>query len=457
MHEDTEDFEDYQPESLYFLPLGGGAEFGGHMNLYGWNNRFVLMDCGIAFGNQGHGQVEIRLPDPAYLEKRRNNLLGLVVTHAHEDHIGAVVRLWPRLRCPVYATRFAAAYLRQRLAEYPDAADMPLHIVHRGDQFSLGPFGLHLLPVTHSIPEACMVAITIPAGQVIHTGDWKVDFAPLVGPPLNERLFEETGQRGVLAVIGDSTNATTPGYSGSEEDVRDGLTALFARLRRRILVTCISRNTGRIRAIAEAAEANGRQVALVGRSLWTFAHIAKDLGYFEGLAPFLSPRKANKLPPDEVVVIATGSQGEANAALNRIATGDHREVTLQRGDHVVFSARVIPDCAEAVADLQNRLRQRGAKIITKDSVPEFLYTSGHPSQGDLKQMYAWLKPQTLIPVHGETAHLEAHAALGSAVGIPQVLIPRTGGVVRLFPGPAEVVGHVRTGQLRPHTGATERG
>ncbi len=452
-----QDFDGYQQDSLYFLPLGGGAEFGGHMNLYHWNNQWLLIDCGIAFGNQGRGQVEIRLPDPAYLERRRENLLGLVLTHAHEDHIGAVVRLWPRLRCPVYATRFAAAYLRQRMAEFPEAEDMPLHIVHRGDRFALGPFGIHMVPVTHSIPEACMIELETPAGRVVHTGDWKIDPAPLVGPPLNARLFEEIGGRGVLALVADSTNATTPGSSGSEEDVRDGLASLFARLPRRIIVTCISRNTGRIRAIAEAAEANGRQVALVGRSLWTFAHIARDLGYFEGIAPFLSPRRANKLPPREVVLIATGSQGETNAALSRIANREHREVELQRGDHVVFSARVIPDCAEAIADLQNSLRRGGADVITKDTAPTFIYASGHPSQEDIMQMYAWLKPQTLIPVHGETRHLEAHAALGRDAGIPHTLIPRTGRVVRLAPGPAEVVGHVHTGHLRPSEGATERG
>jgi ribonuclease J len=407
------------------------------------------VDCGIAFDNQGKGDARVLLPDPSYIEKRRAGLQGLVITHAHEDHIGAVVQLWPRLRCPVYATPFAASYLHKRIAEFPDAADMPIRRVHRGDTFSLGSFSVTMVPVTHSIPEACMLEIETPAGRIVHTGDWKIDHAPLLGPPIDPEIFRKIGDKGVLAAVTDSTNSPTPGSSGDEEAVCEGLTRLFARLKNRIIVTCIARNTSRIQSIAEAAYANGRQVGLVGRSLWTFDHIARDLGFFNDFPPFLGPRKANKLPPIETVLIVTGSQGESNAALSRMANDEHRDVSLERGDHVVFSARVIPDCAEAIADMQKRLRMRGAEVITKETVPEFIYASGHPSREDVLEMYQWLRPQLLVPVHGETRHLEANGEIARQAGIGNVIIPNTGGVLRLGPGEPQLAGRVRTGHLVP--------
>ena len=442
-------FTAYERDTLYFVPLGGASEFGGNFNLYHWNGQWLIIDCGIAFENQGAGEVQIRLPDPSYIEQFRDKITGLVITHAHEDHVGAVCALWPRLRCPVYATPFVAAYLARKLEDFPEAEGMSIHRVYPEDRFALGVFNLRMIPTQHSIPEACMVEIETPAGRIIHTGDWKIDYAPLIGNPTNERLFEEIGNSGVLAAITDSTNSTTPGHSGDELDVREGLTELFSRLPHRIIVTCIARNTGRIRAIAEAALANGRKVALAGRSLWTFEHIARDLGYLDHLPAFITPRKANKLPPNEVVTIVTGNQGETNAVLSRMSVGEYRDIQLRRGDHVVFSARIIPDCEEAVLSLQKRLRAAGAEVITPENTPEFIYASGHPSEKDVLQMYQWLKPQILIPVHGETRHLEANAKLAETYGIPSVIAPRTGGVVKITKSGAELVGHVPTGHLVP--------
>lgn len=442
-------FKQFDPQSLYFIPLGGASEFGGVFNAYCFQGKWLLVDCGLFLENEEIGIAQQAYPDPAFIEQYRDDIVGLVITHAHDDHIGAVAALWPRLKCPVYASRIACAYLRNKVKDFPDAEDMILHTVYAEDIFELGPYLLRILPVTHSIPEASMIEIKTALGTVIHTGDWKIDYDPVVGAPINERMFETIGQHGVLAVVGDSTNAPLEDFSGDEADVRDGLIALFARCNRKIIITCQSRHIARIHSIALAAKACGRQVVLAGRSMWTFDSIARDLEYHKGVPLFLNAKKASRLPQNDLVYIVTGSQGETNAVLSRIAVGEYNDVTLQKGDHVIFSSLDIPPCRPAINRLREQLSDAGAEVITRYNCKDKIYTSGHPSQKDISLMYGWLKPKVVIAVHGEDVQLNAHQTLAKTCkSIEHTLIPHDGGIVKIAPGEPEVIGHVKTGVLR---------
>lgn len=441
------DFNDFQENELYFLPLGGSGEYGGNLNLYQYNGQWLMIDLGIAFAGEDMAGVELLLPDPAYIERQRHRLTGLVITHAHEDHIGGVAHLWKRLRCPIYITRFAAAFLYSHLLEHPDDEKPDIRIIEPGQWIDLGPFSCRLVGITHSTPESCMVEIKTPAGRVIHTGNWKLDPHPLVGDAYNEQLYREIGTEGVLACIAELTNATVPGSSLSELDVQNGMTRLFATLEGRIAVVVMSRNLGRIRAIAEAARDAGRDVSLVGRSLWKVYQVGKELGYFEGLPDFISPEDTGYIPRNKLVLICTGSQGEPRAAISRIAAGEHPSVTLDRGDHVVFSARIIPGNEVPVGRVQDRLIANGRDVITRETTDECIYASGHPGVEEITQMYQWLRPQILIPVHGERRFQEANAEIARKCQIPDIVIPENGSVIHLKAGQADVVGHVSTGRL----------
>ncbi len=434
-----------RPDELAFLALGGVGEIGMNLSLYGYAGRWLMVDCGISFADDTLPGVDVIMPDPGFIADRAGALAGLVVTHAHEDHIGAIPYLWPRLRCPVYATPFTAAVLRQKLIEANLEHEVPVTEVPMSGRFTVGPFEVELVTLTHSIPEPNAVVLRTPLGTVLHTGDWKFDPDPLVGARSDMARLRQLGDEGVLAMICDSTNALRPGEAGSEADVRRSLIDLVGRCRQRVVVACFASNVARLQSAAAAAAAHDRHAALVGRSLWRIDHAARETGYLEQVPPFLTDEEAAYLPREKVVLICTGSQGEPRSALSRIADDDHPEIMLEPGDTVIFSSRVIPGNERAIGRLQNRLAALGVEIITEQD--HLIHVSGHPAQDELTRMYQMVRPQIAVPVHGETRHLMAQARLAEQCQVPQALVTRNGEVVRLAPGPAAVLGEVPTGRL----------
>lgn len=431
-------------EGLYFLPLGGSGEIGMNLNLYRYGGKWLMVDLGITFGDDATPGVDVLMPDPAYIAERRDDLVGLVLTHAHEDHLGAVPYLWNRLKCPVYATPFTAAVLRRKLAEMDRPNSIPITEVPLSGKFSVGPFEIELITLTHSIPEPNAVAIRTPLGTVLHTGDWKIDPKPLVGEVTDEAALRALGQAGVLAMVCDSTNALRPGHSRSEGDLRESLIEVVGRFKNRVAIGCFSSNIARLETIAEVAARTDRHPALVGRSLWRMYEAAQESGYLRGIT-FLSDSDAAHLPRDKVLMACTGSQGEKRSALWRIAADDHPNVVLEAGDAVVFSSRVIPGNEKSILRLQNQLVAMGVEIVTDDDA--FVHVSGHPNQDELAQMYHWVRPRIAVPVHGEVRHMRAHAEVARACQVPEAVVPQNGTLVRLAPGPAEIVDEVTAGRL----------
>jgi ribonuclease J len=432
-------------DELAFLALGGVGEIGMNLSLYGYRGRWLMIDCGISFADETLPGVDVIMPDPAFIAERIETLDGLVVTHAHEDHIGAIPYLWPRLRCPVYATPFTAAVLRQKLIEAEIEHDVPITEVPMSGRFSVGPFELELITLTHSIPEPNAVVLRTPLGTVLHTGDWKFDADPLIGSVSDEPALRRLGEDGVLAMICDSTNALRPGEAGSEADVRRSLIDLVGRCPHRVAVACFASNVARLASIAAAAAAHDRHAALVGRSLWRIEHAARETGYLDGVPPFLTDEEAAYLPRDKTLLICTGSQGEPRAALWRIAEDEHPHIALEPGDTVIFSSRIIPGNERAIGRLQNALVGLGVEIVTEQD--HLVHVSGHPAQDELTRMYQLVRPRIAVPVHGERRHLLAQAKLASECQVPQSLVTRNGEVVRLAPGEAAVIGEVPTGRL----------
>ena len=429
---------------LAFLPLGGTGEIGMNLNLYRCNGRWLAVDCGIGFGGPQYPEVDIMVPDPGYIADRRDRLLGLVITHAHEDHIGAVAHLWPQLRCPVYATPFAAIVLRRKLAEVQLANQVKLHVIPPGGTIDLPPFKLRFIRMAHSIPEAQSLVIDTPHGLLFHTGDWKLDPRPLVGPPTDEAALAELGQRGVLAMICDSTNAMVEGHSGSEYEVRQSLTALIRGIRGRIAVTCFASNVARVESIAHAAREAGRRVAVVGRSLRNLDAAARECGYLKGIPPFLGEDDLDDVSDDHLLILITGSQGEPRSALARVAMDTHPRVALGEGDTVVFSSRVIPGNERAIGTVQDNLVRRGVHLMT--DADHLVHVSGHPARDELRRMYRLVKPRYAVPVHGEWRHLSAHAELAQEAGAVPLLL-EDGDILNLAPGQAEVVDSAPVGRL----------
>ncbi len=436
MNDDTEDFA--------FLPLGGTGEIGMNLNLYRYRGKWLAVDCGIGFGGAENPEVEVMMPDPGFIAERRNQLVGLVITHAHEDHIGAVAWLWPQLRCPVFATPFAAAVLRRKLAEVQLLGQVKLHVIPPGGAFDLPPFGLRFLRVAHSIPEAQALVITTPAGVVLHTGDWKLDPEPLVGPPTDEAGFAALGAAGVLAMVCDSTNAMVEGHSGSEADVRRSLSVLIRGLRGRVAVTCFASNVARVESLALAARDAGRDVALVGRSLRNLDAAARACGYLTELPPFLTEDDVADVPDDQLMILITGSQGEQRSALARVALDTHPRVVLGEGDTVIFSSRMIPGNERAIGTVQDNLVRRGVTLMT--DVDHLVHVSGHPARDELRRLYRLVKPRYAVPVHGEWRHLAAHAELAREAGAIPVLV-EDGDVLSLAPGRPEVTDSAPVGRL----------
>jgi ribonuclease J len=434
-----------EANALYFVPLGGAGEIGMNLNVYGYHGDWLIIDCGVTFGDDSQPGLEVVMPDPGFIVERRDRLLGIVATHAHEDHIGAIPYLWKQLRCPIWATPFTASFVRAKLAEAGLADQVKINVVPLSSRFTIGPFDLEFITLTHSIPEPNAVAVRTPAGTVLHTGDWKFDPDPLIGPTADEDALHRLGEEGVLALIGDSTNALRPGASGSEAELRRSLTDLIGRYDARVAVACFASNVARLETIAHAAAVHGREVALVGRSLWRIDKAARENGYLAGLPRFLTEDEAGYIPRDRIVLICTGSQGEPRSALSRIARDDHPHVVLETGDVVIFSSRIIPGNERAINRLQNGLVRLGVEIVTEED--HFVHVSGHPARDELVRMYQMVRPRIAVPVHGEARHLIAHAELAGQCQVQQPLVVQNGDVIRLSPGGASVVDEVPVGRL----------
>ena len=436
-------------QELLFVPLGGTEEIGMNFNLYGLGapdqHDWLIIDLGITFGDDFTPGVDVIVPDPAFIEERRKNLLGIVLTHGHEDHIGAVPYLWRKLRCPVYTTPFTAALLRKKMGIDDAGSSIDIIEVPLKGKFDVGPFSLELITLTHSMPEPNALAIRTPLGTIFHTGDWKFDPDPVVGEVSDFETLQALGDEGVLASIGDSTNVFVDGVSGSEGPLRENLTEMIGKCTGQVAVACFASNVARLQTIFEAATANGRTVCFVGRSLWRINAAARETGYLTDLPPFLEASQATDLAKDQVLYICTGSQGEPRAALTRIAAGDHRDVTLGDGDTVIFSSRIIPGNDRAIGRLQNRLAMKGVQVISESN--DSVHVSGHPARDELIKMYQLIRPKIAIPVHGEPRHLLKHVALAKQCQVPETVLVQNGSIVRLAPGPAGIVGEAPVGRF----------
>src|SRR5580700_9546977 len=435
---------------LVFAPLGGFGEIGMNLSVYGFGDerrrQWLIVDCGVSFASEEHlPGVDLILPDIRYLIAERRNILGLVLTHGHEDHMGALIDLWPKLNVPIYATPFTAALFEAKRLGEPGAPKIPVNVLPLGGRLTLGPFTVDFINVSHSIPESNALAIRTPAGTVVHTGDWKIDPTPLLGGVTDAPKLTALGDEGVLALVGDSTNAVRDGRSPSEADVAKTIAELVRTAPARVAVTTFASHVGRVRAVADAARAAGREVVLVGRAMERVAQVARETGYLDGVQDFRSAETYGYLPPDKVLALCTGSQGEPRAALSRIAEDEHPDVTLAKGDRVIFSSRAIPGNEKAIARVINGLVAQGVEVITDRT--HLVHVSGHPRRAELLDMIGWVRPRILIPAHGEALHLAEHAALARAAGVPEVLVCRNGDLVRLAPGKAEIIDEVPSGRL----------
>jgi ribonuclease J len=434
---------------LVFCPLGGVGEIGMNLALYGYGpphaREWIVVDCGVSFPDDSLPGVDLIMPDIRFLEEEVENLRGIVITHAHEDHYGALLELWPRLKANVWMTPFAAGLLQAKRQSEKGYAEVPVTIYNAGDTFTVGPFTIEAVAVAHSIPEPVSLVVTTPLGTFIHTGDWKIDPAPAIGPMTGEARFRAIGDRGVLAMMCDSTNAMREGESPTEEAVGEGLRRVIEAAPGRVAITTFSSNVGRIRSIAEAARDSGRQVVVLGRSIKRVIDVAGELGYLDGLPDFVPEEEYGFIPRENMVILCTGSQGEPRAALAKLARDEMRNVALSPGDTVVYSSRTIPGNERAILATKNLLIEQGIKII--EDGDELVHVSGHPRRGELKRMYEWVRPKILVPVHGEAAHLVAQGSLAALSGIPHVAQVRNGDMLKLAPGDPEIIGQVPFGRI----------
>ncbi len=437
-------------EELVFLPLGGAGEIGMNFNTYGYgppdDKKWIVVDCGVLFGRETSTPgIDLIMPDIRYLAERREDVLAMVLTHAHEDHIGAVAHLWPMLKCPIYATPFTATLIEGKLEELGLLDRVRVKRVPLGGKLQIGPFGIEFVSITHSIPEPNALAIRTGLGTVVHTGDWKLDPEPLLGEVTNANVLAKLGDEGVLALVCDSTNALVQGESGSEASVRDSLTALIGTLKGRIAVTAFASNVARLDTVAKAARQHGREVALVGRAMQKMVQAARDNGYLKDFPRTLDEVDAAQLPAQNVLYLCTGSQGEPRAALSRIAAGDHPHVSLGPGDAVIFSSRIIPGNELGIYELHNKLAALGVEILSADD--HFVHVSGHPAREELAQMYRWTRPSVAVPVHGELRHMTEHARLARSLQVPQAVVLTNGQMLRLAPDRAEIIDETPSGRV----------
>ena len=436
-------------DELVFVPLGGVGEIGMNLALYGYGpagrREWIMVDCGVTFPGPDLPGVDLVLPDIGYLAEERKNLRAVVITHAHEDHYGALADLWPGLNVPIFVSPFTAGMLEAKRSYEKGRERLPVTIYRAGERFRAGPFEVEAVAVNHSIPEPVSLALRSPLGTIVHSGDWKIDAAPALGPLTNEKRFRELGDEGVLALMCDSTNAMRDGVSPSEEEVGESLERIIAEAKGRVAVTTFSSNVGRIRSVARAAREAGREVLLLGSSIRRVVDVATEVGLMEGVGPFIAEDEYGFIPRDKVVVILTGSQGEPRAALARLSRDEMRHVALSPGDTVIFSSRTIPGNERAIIDIKNGLIEQGIRIVT--DADALVHVSGHPRRSELQRMYEWVRPEILVPVHGEAAHLTAQADLARRSGIRQVPRVRNGDMLRLAPGAAEKIDEVPFGRI----------
>jgi len=433
-------------DETYFIPLGGCGFFGANVSLYGHKGKWIMVDCGMGFADDTMPGIDILLPDLSFVETIKDNLLGLVVTHGHEDHIGAIEHLWQKFQCPIYTTAFTGSLIKRKLEEHSWGKQVEINTIESAGRFELGDFKIQFIEMAHSIPEMNAVSLSLEGlGTLLHTGDWKLDEKPVEGHLTDQNALKELGEKGLYAIMGDSTNAMVPGHSGSEGTVVENLTELFHEHKNRIVISCFSSNVARLKSIAIAAEANNRVVVLAGRSLWRIYEVAQENGYLKGIKPFLSPDDIGGIAKEKLVIVCTGSQGEPRAALVKVANGDHPKIKLEEKDVVIFSSRAIPGNERAINRVKNRLLGKGVEIVTdRDAL---IHVSGHPYREELKQILTWLKPKAVIPVHGEQMQLERHADLATEMGVSMVQIPQNGNVLKLEKDNIEIVGDVTVGML----------
>ncbi|SIO00953.1 ribonuclease J [Parasphingorhabdus marina DSM 22363] len=429
---------------LLFLALGGSAEIGMNVNLYGCDGKWVMVDLGMTFADPGYPGIDLVLPDLEFIEKRSDDLLGIVLTHGHEDHIGAIPYLAGDLDVPLYATPFTAGLIRRKLEEAGLEHDVELNIIPNEGSFELGPFGFRYLPIAHSIAEGNALLISTPHGNIFHTGDWKLDDEPLLGIPATPEELTAVGDEGVLAMICDSTNVFNNDPSGSEGDVFRNLARVVEEIDTRVLITTFASNAARLQTLGEVAKATGRTLCVAGRSLDRIIENSRETGYLKDFPPVVDFEEAMNLPRDKVMIVATGGQGETRAALGRIA-GDSHKIKLTAGDHVLFSSKQIPGNEIAIGRIQNQLAAKDVVMITDRQ--EHIHVSGHPGRPELAKMYDWIRPDILVPVHGEIRHMKEQARFGRAHGIAHTVFQQNGDIVRLAPGKPEVIGQERTGRL----------
>jgi ribonuclease J len=437
-------------EDLVFLPLGGLGEIGMNAALYGFGparkRQYILVDCGMSFAGEDElPGIDLVLPDISFIEEQRDRLAAIFITHAHEDHIGALVELWPRLRAPVYLTPFAKALLETRRLSEPGAPKVELREIVPGQRVKAGPFEVEYVPVAHSIPESNAVAIRTPLGLTVHTGDWKLDDTPVLGSTTAEASFRALGDEGVIALICDSTNVLREGRSPSERQVVETLAEIIRESPARVAITTFASNVARIRAVAEAAASCGREVVVIGRAMERVVAVARELGLLEGIPEFRGADVYGHLPRDKVVAVLTGSQGEPRAALARVASEEHPDISLASGDRVIFSSRTIPGNERGVGAIMNNLARRGIEVITDRH--GLVHVSGHPRRDELALMYEWTRPQALIPAHGEPVHLNEHTRFARSKGIGRVVTAYNGNMVRLAPGEVQIIDDVPAGRL----------
>ena len=434
---------------LIFCPLGGSGEIGMNMNLYGYgeknNHQWIIIDIGVGFVDDSVPGVDLMVPDPDFILQRKDDLLGILLTHAHEDHIGAIALLWPSLECPIYATPFTATLIKEKFREKKINIGSHLKIIELNGNIKIGPFDINYVTLTHSILEPNALQIKTPHGTLLHTGDWKCDTDPLIGKQMDEIKLKEIGKQGVLAMICDSTNIFTEGRSGSEKDVRESMLAVFETIKKKIVVTTFASNVARMETVFKCAEKVGRHLSLVGRSMHRIYNTARECGYLQNIKPPLDPRDAKKIPRDKIVYLCTGSQGEPLGAMNRIVNQEHPDVYLDEGDTVIFSSRIIPGNEKKLFKIHNQLVKNNINVISEENA--FIHVSGHPGRDEMRDMYDWIKPKISIPVHGEHRHMKEHYDFATSLGVPQPMLIENGDMIRIAPGEPKVVDKVHSGKL----------
>ena len=423
-------------DELLFCPLGGSGEIGANMNLYAYGkpgaHKWIMVDIGVTFADDSLPGIDLIYPDPGFIVDKKDDLLGIILTHAHEDHIGAIAHLWPKLKCKIYATPFTAVLIREKFKEKHIDITNNLKIVELNGSINLGPFHIDYVTMTHSILEPNGLRIQTPAGVVLHTGDWKIDENPMVGGNIDINKLKQIGKEGVLAMVCDSTNIFSVGRSGSEGDVRKSLLNIMSRLKKRIIMTSFASNVARMETVFYCAEKTGRQISLVGRSMHRIYKAARQCGYLKNVAEPIDAREAKKISREKIVYLCTGSQGEPMGAMMRISSYNHPDVFLEEGDAVIFSSKIIPGNEKKLYKLHNQLVKDGIEVISEEN--EFVHVSGHPNRDEMKDMYNWVKPNCVIPVHGEHRHMMEHISFAKEMQVPHPVLVENGDIVKIFPG-----------------------